>query len=397
MIIDSALLISFLSIYIYKLFLNPFSVYSVFIFLFGYSYISISDDQNKSYSFLTELVVFTSILFFFVGCFLGQFRPFILKGFCLNNHAKKLLLRVLLILGIIIFLLEMLYLGYLPIINLGNDLNVYEDSNHSLMPFGHYIVLFMAFMPSISYTYYKLNLSSKINFILISFISLFIIFNFLSRQSLFNLILSSFLAYGYFNVLKNKQIIYFLFSCIFLFYFIGNLRMSEWDHDFVLDYLKAYSNIDKDVNIYETYLTLYSSKNFTTLDNLINSTTKNFHYTLGSFSFRPLISISFLDRFGLIVYDPEYDGFKKLGTYVFESYSDFNIIGVVVFNFIFGFLSMNAFLMYKNKKNPGAIVFYSIIIYCIIMSSFTNFYFSFFIWISLIFNYFLLNLKPKIN
>ena len=184
---------------------------------------------------------------------------------------------------------------------------------------------------------------------------------------------------------------------ISLFYFIGNVRLNNTKTDFVNDYLKSSANIDKDVSLLETYLTLYSSINFTTFEILSNKVQVNHHHTYGSFIFKPLVSFFFIDRIGLINYNPEYDGFQKLGTYLYEPFSDFNLLGIVIFNFLIGFLITTIFNSFSQKISPISILFYAIITFCVLMSSFTNFYCTFFIWFSFIFSFFLLNFKKSIT
>jgi hypothetical protein len=62
---------------------------------------------------------------------------------------------VILISSIIVFALEVLQIGYIPILNLSSDIDVYSETNEVLIPFAHYLVLFMALVPSIAYAFFK--------------------------------------------------------------------------------------------------------------------------------------------------------------------------------------------------------------------------------------------------
>ncbi|WP_316787314.1 O-antigen polymerase [Pedobacter frigiditerrae] len=375
----------------FKSILNPVTIYSVFVFFMGYSYLPISNDQHKSYYWLTELIFFSSVFSFLAGCFFHRSDPrrFKLPKFTLP--MLKILFMLTVILGILIFLLEIVKIGYMPILNLGGGLDVYSEANENLIPFGHYLVLFMALMPSIAYTFWKLKRINFLIFIVVSIIGFFIIVNFLSRQTILLLLLSLFFSYSYFTKVSNMKIILMGLAAVAMFIFVGNLRADSSDVEIVNESLKSYANIDKSVHLSETYVTLYSSKNFTTFDDLVIKTINNSNYGYGIYTLKPIISLLFLDRLGLVYYDSNYDGFTRLGTYMIEPFSDFHIIGAILFNFLIGYLAMNTFKSFYRKANTSSIVNYSLVVYCMIMAPFTNFYLSFFIWFSILLNALLTN------
>jgi oligosaccharide repeat unit polymerase len=361
--------------------------------LLGYSFINLSNDQINSYSFLTELIFLISIFSFLIGIIAAGTKCYKIKLPSFNVIIQKILFYSLFLIGILFFLLEIKKIGYFPVFNLGSSFDTYADSNENLIPFGHYFVLFIAFYPCLTYIYFKQNFISKLFFIIILIISLFIISNYLSRQNIMLMLLSLFFAYIYYKNISTKKIILSILFFITVFYFIGNIRLNNNKSDLVNDYLKTYSNIDKDVSLLETYLTLYSSKNFTTFQELTNKVQNNKHFTYGSYTFKPVISFFFIDRLGFINYNPEYDGFQKLGTYLYEPFSDFNIFGIIILNLLIGFFLTVVYNIFSKRRSNVSILFYAIMTYCVLMSSFTNFYFTFFIWFSFAFSFLLLNFK----
>jgi oligosaccharide repeat unit polymerase len=393
--INLSFFLFFYSYYKFRNLINPVSIYSVFIILLGYSYINLSNDQVSSYSIHTEFIFLISILSFLIGIFLADAKCLFFKISSFHIRLQKILFYFIFLIGIFFFLFEIKKIGYFPILNLDSSMDTYADSNDNLIPFGHYFVLFIAFYPCLTYIYLKHNFLNKISFILILTISLFIISNYLSRQNIMLMMLSLFFSFIYYNKISTKKILASIFLFISLFYIVGNIRLNNTESDLVNDYLKSYSNIDKDVSLLETYLTLYSSKNFTTFHELINKVQDNNHYTFGIFTFKPIISLLFIDRFGIIFYDPEYDGFQKLGTYLYEPFSDFYIIGIIILNLFIGFFLTITYNIFTKKNSNVSIVYYAIITYCVLMSSFTNFYFTFFIWFSFITSFLLLNFKSS--
>lgn len=392
LVIDFSIFIAVGAIVKFKSILNPITIYSVFIFFLGYSYIPISNNQNIRYYWLTEVIFFLSIASFLLGCSL-HYKRIELKILKLPSSLLKYFFLSTIVAGVFVFSLEVMKIGYMPVLNLGNGLDVYSETNESLIPFGHYLVLFMSLTPAIGFTFWKLERINLLMFIFVLVTGFFIIINFLSRQTIMLLFISLFFAYTYFNKISNLKILLMGFFVISMFVFVGNLRADSSDLEIVNDGLKSYANIDRDVTLGETYISLYSSQNFTTFDKLVMKTVFNERFTFGLYTFKPLISLFFLDRLNVVNYDVQYDGFMNLGTYMIEPFSDFYIIGVILFNTLIGFLAMNTYKSFYYKLNTSSIVNYSLIVYCMIMSPFTNFYLNFFIWFSLILSTLLTNNK----
>ena len=389
--INIAFSVSFLSYGKLQNLFNPFSVYSIFIFLFGFSYINISGNQSPKYNWLTELIVIFSIISFLLGATVASRKSIRLNSFAFNSTLRYFFLLSITAISFGVFLLEIKNIGYFPVLNLGGDIDIYNDANESLISFGHYFVLYIAFIPAILYIFFKNGIISFKTLILLSVISIFVCLNFFSRQNILLLLISFFLSYNYFNKISTLKILLTLACIPLIFYFIGNIRLGHIENLEINEYLKSYANIDKDVSTLETYITLYSSQNFTTLDNLVLKLSLSSEYTFGASIFHPIISLFYLDRLNIVSYNESYNSFKMLGTYVFEPFLDFNLLGVIIFNSLIGFFSMKVYFPFVQKKGALSILNLSIIYFCILMSSFTNFYITFFIWMSLFLNYFLLN------
>jgi len=394
-VINLAFIIALTSIIKFKDVINPIALYSIYIFFAGYSYLPISFRQNMEYSWLTELILFLSILCFIIGVLLNR-TVYIVKLKPFSRKVVKGLFITVMISAIIVFILEIRLLGYVPILNLASGIDVYGETMDALIPFAHYLVLFMALVPAIAYIFYKENRINKFSFIVICAVGFFIIVNFLSRQTIMLLMLSLFYAYLYFNKVSLTKALSIGGVIIGMFVIVGNLRAGSGSGELVggiNTFLKTFAGIDKDVSLAETYMTLYASQNFTTLDEIVKAAYEEGRIFLGIYTFKPIISFTFLDRLGIINYDIRFDGFKRLGTYALDPFLDFHLLGVIIINLVFGFISMNTYRSFKSKKNTQAIINWSLLTFCIIMSPFTNFFISFFIWIAFLINIAITNTK----
>ena len=91
---------------------------------------------------------------------------------------------------------------------------------------------------------------------------------------------------------------------------------------------------------------------------------------------------------------PELDTENAVSTYMADPYLDFRYIGVILLNFIYGFLSITFYKRIK-KGEEDAIVPFWIVSFCLIMGIFINFFNTMIIWLGFLFNRLLV--KPSIN
>lgn len=182
-----------------------------------------------------------------------------------------------------------------------------------------------------------------------------------------------------------------LFSVLFIL--LGNIRIGV---DSPIKYMAAFGNL-KDIpnlNIIEVWFIKYGPVNFTTLQRLLYAFDNHHQYGFGIYILRPIISFLFLDRAGLIEYPIDLNGFSKLGTYVWEFYIDFGYFGLIINSIVLGFFTKYLYEKALIKKDLTISLQLVAIFYCLFMSVFTNFYFTFFIWILFLFPY-LLRIKLK--
>ncbi|MET0570516.1 MAG: hypothetical protein ABWZ79_03730, partial [Pedobacter agri] len=102
--------------------INPFTIYSVFIYIAGFSFLLISDRQaeyDTHYLFIISL----SIISFISGGFVAMTTyTYSLRSYMrpLSKRMSLAFLLLVFVAGIGVFIMEIRQLGYLPILNLGN-------------------------------------------------------------------------------------------------------------------------------------------------------------------------------------------------------------------------------------------------------------------------------------
>lgn len=387
-IIDFSLVCFFFSLRHYQSIINPIGLYSIFIFLWGYSYIPLTMNQQTNYSLLTEMILLVAILCFMTGALWpGKIWRFTLKYF--DQSLLSVMFLAMVCSCTLAFLFEVAKIGYFPILNLSHQ--TYGDVIHNLIPFVHYLSLFLCLMPAIAFVYYKNSIIDRNLFILVVLIALFAMLNLLGRQNILLLFISVFFAYGFFKKISNLTILTVMATGVLLFILLGYLREASADAALVHYALKKYAGITADTNILETYLGLYASQNYSTLDKISGLAYTNEFWGMGMYTFRPLVSLLFLDRIGLVEYTLQYNGEMQLGTYALEAYLDFKMVGVVVINLVYGRVAAIAYNSYREKRSWFSIISWSLVSFCILMTSFTNYFNQFFVWLAAVFSFFLLN------
>lgn len=184
------LCIYLLSIKKFNNIINPITLLLPFLFAIIYYQYMISQRQEEL-SFSTNLAIFLFLFFYILGVFV-KFKQSALR---LSNdtiiRSNYFFIKLLFIIGIIIFLIEMYLNGGFPFIMTLYDINIYAEIKY--VPIFHYFVMLNTLFPSIFYFYYKNNVISKKLFIIFTIISVFILLNLLSRQIMILGILTFFL------------------------------------------------------------------------------------------------------------------------------------------------------------------------------------------------------------
>ncbi|MCX2432327.1 O-antigen polymerase [Pedobacter sp. GR22-10] len=361
--------------------INPFTIYSIFVYIAGFSFLMVSDRQ-MGYEWQFVLVLAFSVAFFIIGGLVSMKTfSFSLKNYIppLSPRLSLAFLLLVFIAGIGVFIMEVGQLGYLPVLNLGNAA-VYQDINENdVTPLHNFIVL-NSVLPAMFYILYKKKTLRFWQFLALSFVCVFIILNFFSRQIIVLFFFSMLIAYSYYKTIPLLRLFSIGAACIVLFVILGQLRGGSAEDDkemSVNEFLRDYGDITKPTNIIETYLSLYGAVNFSTGSEIVSTALRDDYVSYGAYSARPLITVLPIDKNA--IYPPLYSSYTKIGTYIVDPFLDFRWFGVIALNFLYGFLSMNAFKNYMSKNGEYYIVEWSLFIFCIFMSSFTNFYHMFFV------------------
>lgn len=364
------------SFFNYKEVVNPLSIYSVFIYTAGYSFITLADKQTP-YSYNFSVILILSILFFVLGSVVSFKTPSFLIRSILPPLSPKVGLSFLLLvqaISCIVFVVEIKQLGYVPLLNLGNA-KVYEDLVENEVSAIHNFIVLNSILPAMYFTFLKKRIINRRAFAALCFLAFFIILNYFSRQIIILFFFSLLLAYTYYNKISLYRLSAVLVVCVTIFVVLGQLRNQGGDDsagDVINEVLKWISGIDKPTNLIETYLSMYGAVNFSTANKIINDATNDHYTTWGLYSFRNIISTLPVDKSQL--YPLKYSAYSQLGTYIVDPYLDFSYIGVIILNFIYGFLSTNSFKNFTKKLGDYYIVEWSLFVFCIFMGSFTNYY-----------------------
>lgn len=367
---------------------NPFSIYSIFIYIAGFSFLTLSDRQ-LGYDFQYILIIGLSIFFFIVGALVAmQTYTFSFKSYLpkLSPRISLAFLLIVFVAGIGVFVLEVGQLGYLPVLNLGNA-EVYADINENdVTPLHNFIVL-NSVLPAMFYILFKRKTIRFWQFILLSLVCTFIILNFFSRQIIVLFFFSMLIAYSYYKTIPLLKLLSIGIGCIIVFVVLGQLRGGSSDEAksmSVNEFLRDYGDITKETNIIETYLSLYGAVNFSAGNRIVSDALRDDYISYGVYAGRPIITVLPVDKIAL--YPPNYSSYTKIGTYLIDPFLDFRWIGVIAFNFIYGLFSMNSFKNYIAKNGEYYIVEWSLFIFCIFMCAFTNFFHMFFVFFFFIVN-----------
>jgi oligosaccharide repeat unit polymerase len=369
------------SIYEFKQLINPFALYGIFIYITGFSFLIISERQH-AYTPLFIGIILLSIISFIGGGMAALKTKKLTFRNIIPSLSPKLsfsLLLVLLVIGIAVFIMEIRQLGYLPVLNLGNA-GLYDDLNkNEVTPLHNFIVL-NAVLPAMFYITYKRGLIPFWVFLACSLVSSFLILNFFSRQIIVLFFFSMLVAVSYYKKIPVGKLVSIGGVCILLFMLLGQLRGGGYDEanaGSVNDFLKLYSEIKKPSNIFETYLSLYGGLNFTTGNTIAETAVRDNYVSYGVYALRPVVGVLPVDTEN--IYPMQYSAYSLLGTYMIDPFLDFRWFGVIGFNFLYGFVSMNSFKNYLSKRSPYYIVEWSLFVFCIFMCSFTNYFNLFFV------------------
>ncbi|WP_231427186.1 O-antigen polymerase [Pedobacter sp. Leaf250] len=361
--------------------INPFTIYSVFIYIAGFSFLMISDRQI-GYDLRFMLIIILSITCFITGGLVAMktykfsFKSYILP---LSPRISLAFLLVLFVAGIGVFLIEVRQLGYLPILSLGNA-EMYQELNENEVTALHNFIVLNSVLPAMFYILFKRKTIRFWQFLLLSLVCCFIIFNFFSRQIIVLFFFSMLVAYSYYKTIPMFRLLSIGTACVLVFIVLGKLRGSGTEAAnsmTVNDFLKDYGDITKPTNIIETYLSLYGAVNLSTGNLIVHESQRDGYISYGVYTARPLITLLPINK--AAIYPLQYSSYTRLGTYLVDPFLDFRWVGVICMNFLYGLFAMNSFKNYVSKNGEYYIVEWSLFIFCIFMCAFTNFFHMFFV------------------
>jgi oligosaccharide repeat unit polymerase len=361
--------------------INPFSLYGIFVYITGFSFLIISDRQQP-YSLLFIGIILLSMCSFIVGGMVAhKARKLTFRNIipALSPKLSFAFLLFLLLAGIGVFVMEIRQLGYLPVLNLGNATLYDELNENEVTPLHNFIVL-NSVLPAMFYITYKRGLIPLWVFLACSFVSAFIIVNFFSRQIIVLFFFSMLIGVSYYRQIPVLKLLSIAAGCVILFIILGQLRGGSAEESTVAsvnDFLKQYSGINKPSNIFETYLSLYGGLNFTTGNTIAEVAVHDNYVGYGAYALRPVVGVLPVNTEA--IYPMKYSAYSLLGTYMLDPFLDFRWFGVIGFNFLYGFLSMNSFKNYLSRRSPYYIVEWSLFVFCVFMCSFTNYFNLFFV------------------
>jgi oligosaccharide repeat unit polymerase len=369
------------SLYNYGQLINPFSIYAIFIYTAGFSFIRISSKQ-QSYEFSFIVLLVLSIACFIGGGLISS-KTFKIRFKNIyppmSSKISLYFLLLMLITGMGVFVMEIRQLGYLPVLNLGNAAVYNELNENEVTPLHNFIVL-NSVLPAMFYIHYK---KANISFIVIlglTFISSFIILNFFSRQIIILFFFSLLIAVNYYRSIPVGKLLMVGVAILIVFVGLGELRNSGDDNQkeiSINEFLKEYNGVSKPTSLLETYLSLYGGVNFSTANKITDQASHDGYISYGVYALRPLLTLIPINKNAL--YPAAYSSYTQLGTYVTDPFLDFRWAGVIIFNLLYGYLSMNSFKNYLSRKGEYYIVEWSLFIFCLFMCSFTNFFHMFFV------------------
>jgi oligosaccharide repeat unit polymerase len=245
-------------------------------------------------------------------------------------------------------------------------------------------------IPVWSLLFYRKQIISKREHRFILLVSIFILINHLGRQMFLVSGLSLMAYFNFFNKINYRKLVIVMSSGVFIFLFIGFLRTGSLNAlDKGNDIIKKGGGIKYKTNIVESYLVWYSSVRFSIFEEMLEQKKAQDYWGIGSYTFRPIFKMTRLSNIDYL-HKPEFDSLNKLGTYAIEPFLDAGLIGVILVNFMYGFFITYFFRKYSAYENLEYIIPWAIILFCMIMMPFTNTFNTFFTWIVLLFNKFLL-------
>ncbi|WP_455674549.1 O-antigen polymerase [Phocaeicola sp.] len=382
---DLVLLIATVSIIKKREFVNPYSIYSIFLFLLIYSFLPLSDN----FFFSTELTVLLvlSVCSYLIGVSLNV-KKRIVAFPVFSIRTRRWAYYSLFFLCILSFIYEVTLIGYVPLLAvLSGNFNVYSDAGDSMTILHTFVLMspILLFWTLLLSKQGVISHRTKKRFLPIL---IFVICNNFGRTSLLMLVIIGLFYIDFYYKLSFKKIFIGMFSFVFLFVFMGNIRSGS-TIDVMNEVLQRIGKSNYETSIFESYLLSYSSVNFYKINEVIDQKQKLNYASYGKNSLKPLVKL-FGGFAGSEDTVPEFQTQQHLSTYISDPYLDFGMLGVIVLNVFYGVVANLLFIRYKRKDDPEYIISWGIFVFCILMGCFFNAFNTMLVWIIYVSNKILL-------
>lgn len=379
-----------LSLYFYKDFINPVTLYSPFILFYSLSSVSLTY-KELPLSVTTHMIILLSIFSYFFGLLI----PVKIKSkkqirFTLKN--RKYIFFIIYIFIVLTFVLEIKRFGYIPIFKVFTR-DVYSETEAFLLPFLHNFIILIPVFVIWTYLFFKLNAISKVSFLFILGSIIFIQLNYFSRQYLFWLTINIIVLFNFFRKKKSvKKVLFFLFFLFFVFYIFGLLRVSSQvkilnsQHPdtpplTINAYLNDLAESKYELSTIEASFVGYTTQSYSRLEYLVRQVKEKNFWGCGKYTFYPVSSLFMLEELGVVSYNdfeiPEF----FIPTYSFVVYADFGFLGIILLNILYGVIVKHSYSSFKEGKYSG-ISFWAIAAFFLLMTPFINYFHTFIIWLS---------------
>lgn len=323
---------------------------------------------HKSVEVYTYLVVFLFLISYYAGFkFCSIFYRERKRYYVVYQGVKSKVFNSIFFVYVLLTALNVILAGYIPLLRL-----IYTgDSGYLDFGIPGLYGFYNAFSNAVGLLGFYLFLTTKkYKFLCVTFIVLFVFVLFVTRQNVISLLVEMFVVYSF---VKREtgylKLAIYLFVVLVLFDIIGNARTADI-HD-VAEVKDEYRWLPTIV----VWVYSYFYINFVNLNNLINFTAAP--YFDGS-SFSGLVPNVIKGFFGV---DFEHEYFLEKINFNISSalnsmYSDHGVLQVVLFAFVFSFVS--TVYLKKTRRSRQSFIHvttYSVLFFCAAFSFFTNFWF----------------------
>lgn len=285
-IIDVVLLFMLISFFRFKRIVNPSSVYFVFVGLFAYSVLPLS--ENIRFSNELILIILCGIAAYFVGVFCLP-KIHIITFPVFTNRTKRIFYYILCILTFSCFIYEIKNVGYIPVFVIGQSLDIYGEVGESNSVLHTFVLL----TPILFYWSLILAkegiIQTRIRNWIVSFL-LFVFINNFGRTSLLMFIITGLIYLEFYTKLSISKFISIIFLFISLFIVMGNVRSGS-TFDGINKVLRRIGNTQYETSILESYLISYSSVNFYKMNDVIQLKEVLNYSSNGRNSLKPIVKL----------------------------------------------------------------------------------------------------------